>query len=179
MPRQSSRRGEQLEWIRWSRCAKNSGACRGFIHFAVFQRRVSNLDCRISQRTFNGRWDLPLLVEGNFDEHTFNNRGLVSKPKCAVGDWQRSLKRLVLAGGPDGHAHRFRDTFRWNFCLRACRLSAFQFSWVIKVCALPRSITHRGFGRGRCNGRPTFGAPGRPTNLNKGYTAGTRRMTHV
>ena len=36
----------------------------------------------------------------------------LSKPKSAVGDWQRSLKRLlILAGLPDGHAHRFRDTF--------------------------------------------------------------------
>ena len=36
----------------------------------------------------------------------------LSKPKSAVGDWQRSLKRLlILAGVPDGHAHRFRDTF--------------------------------------------------------------------
>jgi integrase/recombinase XerD len=35
-----------------------------------------------------------------------------SKPKSAVGDWQRSLRRLFkLAGVPDGHAHRFRDTF--------------------------------------------------------------------
>jgi integrase len=35
-----------------------------------------------------------------------------SKPKSAVGDWQRSLKRLfTLAGVPDAHAHRFRDTF--------------------------------------------------------------------
>src|SRR5262249_50966523 len=35
-----------------------------------------------------------------------------SKPKSAVGDWQRSLKRLFkLAGVPDAHAHRFRDTF--------------------------------------------------------------------
>ncbi len=35
-----------------------------------------------------------------------------SKPKSAVGDWQRSLGRLFrLAGVPDGHAHRFRDTF--------------------------------------------------------------------
>jgi len=34
------------------------------------------------------------------------------KPKSAVGDWQPSLKRLfTLAGVPDGHAHRFRDTF--------------------------------------------------------------------
>ena len=35
-----------------------------------------------------------------------------SKPKSAVGDWQRSLGRLFkLAKVPDGHAHRFRDTF--------------------------------------------------------------------
>jgi integrase/recombinase XerD len=36
----------------------------------------------------------------------------LSKPKSAVGDWQRSLKRLFELGGvPDAHAHRFRDTF--------------------------------------------------------------------
>jgi integrase/recombinase XerD len=35
-----------------------------------------------------------------------------SKPKSCVGDWQRSLRRLFkLAALPDGHAHRFRDTF--------------------------------------------------------------------
>lgn len=35
-----------------------------------------------------------------------------SNPKSAVGDWQRSLRKLfTLAGVPDGHAHRFRDTF--------------------------------------------------------------------
>ncbi len=36
----------------------------------------------------------------------------LSKPKSAVGDWQRSLKRLFELGGvPDAHAHRFRDIF--------------------------------------------------------------------
>jgi integrase len=35
-----------------------------------------------------------------------------SKPKSAVGDWQRSLRKLfALANVKDGHAHRFRDTF--------------------------------------------------------------------
>ena len=35
-----------------------------------------------------------------------------SKPKSAVGDWQRSLSKLFrLAGVKNGHAHRFRDTF--------------------------------------------------------------------
>jgi integrase len=34
-----------------------------------------------------------------------------SKPKSAVGNWQRALKRLfVLAEVPTGHAHRFRHT---------------------------------------------------------------------
>jgi integrase len=41
-----------------------------------------------------------------------------SKPKSAVGDWQRSLRKLfVLAGVPDGHAHRFRDTFATELLL--------------------------------------------------------------
>jgi len=35
-----------------------------------------------------------------------------SEPKSCVGDWQRSLRRLFkLAGVPDAHPHRFRDTF--------------------------------------------------------------------
>ena len=35
-----------------------------------------------------------------------------SKPKSAVGDWQRALKKLFeLAGVPFAHAHRYRDTF--------------------------------------------------------------------
>jgi integrase/recombinase XerD len=35
-----------------------------------------------------------------------------SKPKSAVGNWQRALRRLfVLAGVPTGHAHRFRHAF--------------------------------------------------------------------
>ena|SRR5271157_4235020 len=35
-----------------------------------------------------------------------------SKPKSAVGNWQRSLRKLFkLADVSDGHAHRFRDTF--------------------------------------------------------------------
>jgi integrase len=35
-----------------------------------------------------------------------------SKPKSAVGNWQRSLKRLFESAGiVNGHAHRFRHTF--------------------------------------------------------------------
>jgi site-specific recombinase XerD len=35
-----------------------------------------------------------------------------SKPKSAVGDWQRSLRKLFrLAGVSHGHPHRFRHTF--------------------------------------------------------------------
>jgi len=45
------------------------------------------------------------------------------KPKSAVGDWQRSLRRLFcLAGVPDGHAHRFRDTFAVELLLAGVRI---------------------------------------------------------
>src|SRR5258707_1034691 len=111
---------------------------------------------------------------------TTARQGGLSKPKSAVGDWQRSLKRLlILAGTLDGHAHRSAIRFQWSSCSQAFLLSVCQFSWAIKGCALPRSITHRGFGRGRSNWRLTFDALGRPTNRNKGYTAGTREITSV
>jgi integrase/recombinase XerD len=41
-----------------------------------------------------------------------------SKPKSAIGNWQRALKRLFeLAGVPGGHAHRFRHTFAKNLLM--------------------------------------------------------------
>jgi integrase/recombinase XerD len=46
-----------------------------------------------------------------------------SKPKSCVGDWQRSLRRLFkLAGVPDAHAHRFRDTFSVELLLKGVPL---------------------------------------------------------
>ena len=42
-----------------------------------------------------------------------------SKVKSAVGDWQRSLRKLFkLARVDDGHAHRFRDTFAVELLLK-------------------------------------------------------------
>jgi len=42
-----------------------------------------------------------------------------SKPKSAVGDWQRTLRKLFrLAQVPDGHPHRFRHTFAVELLLR-------------------------------------------------------------
>jgi len=51
-----------------------------------------------------------------------------STPKTVAGVWQESLKRLfILAGVPDGHAHRFRDTFLWHCFLLAFQLNAPRF----------------------------------------------------
>jgi integrase/recombinase XerD len=50
---------------------------------------------------------IPLAVGGQYFFWTGE-----SEPKSCVGDWQRSLRRLFkLAGVPDAHPHRFRDTF--------------------------------------------------------------------
>ncbi len=53
--------------------------------------------------------ELEMVRGSNPDYFFWSGEG---KPKSAVGDWQRSLKRLFrLAEVPDGHAHRFRHTF--------------------------------------------------------------------
>src|ERR1700741_776444 len=72
----------------------------------------------------------------------------------------------------DGHAIASGIRFQSSFCLRVSRLNACQFSYVIKVCELPRNITHRGSVRVRSNWKPMFGGLGILTNRNKGYTAG-------
>jgi integrase len=47
----------------------------------------------------------------------------LSKPKSAVGDWQRSLKRLFkLAGVPDAHAHRFRDSYWFHEVTKSLKM---------------------------------------------------------
>ena len=62
-----------------------------------------------------------------------------SKPKSAVGDWQRSLRRLFkLAGVPDGHAHRFRDRFAVELLLAAVPLE--------RVSVLTGSPKYKGYG---------------------------------
>jgi integrase len=44
------------------------------------------------------------------DEYFFY--GQVGKPKSAITEWQDRLKKVyVMAGIPDGHSHRLRDTF--------------------------------------------------------------------
>ena len=46
-----------------------------------------------------------------------------SEPKSAVGDWQRSLRKLfALANVAHGHAHRFRDTFAVELLLEGVPL---------------------------------------------------------
>jgi integrase/recombinase XerD len=44
-------------------------------------------------------------------------------PKSAVGDWQRSLRKLfTIAGITNGHAHRFRDSFAVELLLKGVSL---------------------------------------------------------
>jgi len=50
------------------------------------------------------------LVQGSSSEYFFWTG--TSKLKSAIGNWQRTLKKLfLLAGVQGGHAHRFRHTF--------------------------------------------------------------------
>jgi integrase len=54
----------------------------------------------------------------------------------ALWDWQRGLRKLFkLAGIPDGHAHRFGDSFVLNCCRRVPleRLSVFLGHQSLKV----------------------------------------------
>jgi integrase/recombinase XerD len=55
-------------------------------------------------------------VRGTSQEYFFWTG--MSKPKSAIGNWQRALKKLFrLAGVPGGHAHRFRHTFAKNLLM--------------------------------------------------------------
>ena len=59
---------------------------------------------------------LPDFVETAFEAVPISERYLFwtgqSKVNSATGDWQRTRKVVFeQAGMPEGHAHRFRDTF--------------------------------------------------------------------
>ena len=58
-------------------------------------------------------------------------------PKSAVGDWQRTLARLFkIAGIPEGHAHRYRDTLAVRLLNRGVSLEnvAALLGNSLKVC---------------------------------------------
>jgi len=101
-------------------------------------------------------------------------------PKTAPGIWQESLKRpFILAGVPDGHAHRFRDTFSVELLLAGLAIERVSIIGGIRAGKLRTSTTRLGFVRVKSSWRPMFGVLGRPLNLNEGYTAGTRKNAPV
>jgi len=107
-----------------------------------------------------------------FRERLFFWSGL-SKPKSAVGDCSRSLKRLLHLGWcARWHAHRFRDTFSVELLLPGVPIERVRFSWAIQVYVSPRSSMHRGFGSVQEQLEADVGALGRLTNR----TRGTRRV---
>jgi len=85
-------RGEALEIT----VARDSGALR------VEARAAA---ARLSQRLRVLLHGCPVASLGTVD-------GGAQVERSATGDWQRTLKAVFrLSGIPDGHAHRFRDTF--------------------------------------------------------------------
>ena len=47
----------------------------------------------------------------------------VSKLKTCITEWQQRLKLLfIMAGIPDGHAHRLRDTFAVDLLVKGVQL---------------------------------------------------------
>jgi hypothetical protein len=76
----------------------------------------------------------------------------LSKPKSAVGDWQRSLKRLlILAGVPEDTPIVSVTRSPSNCCSPACRSSAFPSCSAIPARESRRSTTQLGFARARSN----------------------------
>ena len=97
-----------------------------------------------------------------------------------MGNWQRSLRTLFrLASVPDGHAHRFRDTFAVELLLAGVPLERVSVllghqsvkvtekhytPWVKARQEQLESDVRRTWKYGSCSPR-----------RNEGYTAGTRR----
>lgn len=103
-----------------------------------------------------------------------------STPKTAAGIWQESLKRLfILAGVPDGHAHRFRDTFSVELLLAGVPIE--RVSIILGHQSV--RITEKHYApwvRARQEQlEAMFGVLGRPLNRNEGYTVGTRKNARV
>ena len=74
------------------------------------QTRVQRMHLTLQSIEYRGPRRAQLLVEQLL--------GPLPVAESEVGDWQRSLKRLlILAVVPDGHAHSFRDTFSVEFLL--------------------------------------------------------------
>jgi hypothetical protein len=101
----------------------------------------------------------------------------LSKPKSAVGDWQRSLKRLLI-GRRSRWARSFlpRHVFGGTLACGCTDRARFNSLGSSKRAHHREALRAVGSGTAGNNYSRCFGALGRPTNRSKGYTAGIRRM---
>ena len=79
-----------------------------------------------------------------------------SRINSAVGDWQRSLRKLFAIAGIDGgHAHRFRDTFAVELLLKGVPLERVSVLLGHRSVKVTEKHYAPGFGRGKSRWRQT------------------------
>jgi hypothetical protein len=107
----------------------------------------------------------------------------IDKLESIVRSWQTRWHKLFkLAETPNGHAHRFRDTFPSNCYAPVYPSKEFRSCSAIRVCESLRSITHPGCVQDKNNLRLIWHARGLGTHsyFPRGrYTRGTPRKTIV
>lgn len=95
-------------------------------------------------------WVVAALNDASRTNHVYHFWTGESKPKSAVGNWQRSLRSC--SGWPASKTDTLTDSgtpLRSTCCLRECPWNVFQYCWDTGAFALQRSTTPLGCGPGR------------------------------